>query len=256
MHTMSQPDPIGKYFAGSVGVHAAVIAILLLSGYLKFTKTPHGDQEKLPTGSVGISLIKTIPVPQTEAPENPLSNDTDAVTPQAPTPVKMKAQVQAPEPKAIQIPDKVKRKISQKEQAASTYRPPIQAYRPNQVYSQAPQAASSPMYGMQGTSGIDVGTASVLGVRCGAYANIMRDSIAAKWNRADVNATPSQKAAVSFAIAKNGSVSGVRLSHDSGNLLLNLSAQRAVLDSNPLPAITAPCDRNEATVELWFQLQH
>jgi TonB family protein len=255
MHTMPQPDPIGKYFAGSVGVHAAVIAILLLSGYLKFTKSSWGS-EKLSTGSVGVSIIKTIPLPQKEAPENPLANDTDAVTPQAPTPVRMKAQVQVPEPKAIQIPDKVKRRISPKEQAASAYRPPVETYRPNQVYSHAPQATSSPMYGLQGTSGIDVGQASVLGARCGAYANIMRDSIAAKWNRADVNATPSQKAGISFTIAKSGSVSGVKLSSPSGNFLLDQSAQRAVLDSNPLPAITPPCDRNEATVELWFQLQH
>jgi TonB family protein len=109
---------------------------------------------------------------------------------------------------------------------------------------------------MQGASGVDVGAASVLGDKCGAYADIMRDKIAGKWNRADVNAAPSQKAGVTFTIAKNGSVSGVKLSHTSGSFLLDQSAQRAVLDANPLPALLAPCDRNEATVELWFQLQH
>jgi len=251
---MPQRDPIGKYFAGSVGVHAAVIALLLLSGYLKFTKTTWGSQ-KVSTGSVGVSIVKTIPLPQKEAPENPLANDTDSVTPQAPAPVKMKAQVQAPEPKAIAIPDKIQRKVSPKQQA-STYRPPVEDYRPNQVYSQTPQATSSKLYGMQGTSGIDVGAASVLGDKCGAYADIMRDKIAGKWNRADVNATPSQNAGVIFTIAKNGSVSGVKLSHPSGSFLLDQSALRAVYDANPLPPLTAPCDRNEATVELRFQLQH
>ena len=255
MHTMPQPDPIGKYFAGSVGVHAAVIALLLFSGYLKFTKSTWGS-EKVSTGSVGVNIVKTIPLPQPEAPENPLANDTDSITPQAPAPVKMKAQVPVPEPKAIQIPDKVKRKISPKQQSASAYRPKAEEYRPNQVYSHTPQATSSPLYGMQGSSGIDMGKASVLGDKCGAYADIMRDKIAGKWNRADVNATPSQKAGVSFTIAKNGSVSGVRLSSPSGNFLLDQSAQRAVLDANPLPPLTAPCDRNDATVELWFQLQH
>src|SRR5580658_8445289 len=131
MHTMPQPDPIGKYFAGSVGVHAALIALLLLSGYLKFTKSTWGS-EKVSTGSVGISIIKTIPVPQKEAPENPLANDTDSVTPQAPAPVKMQAQVKAPEPKAIALPDKVQKKISPKPQSASAYRPPVQEYRANQ----------------------------------------------------------------------------------------------------------------------------
>ena len=255
MHTMPQPDPIGKYFAGSVGVHAAVIALLLLSGYLKFTKNTWGS-DKVSTGSVGISIVKTIPIPQKEAPENPLANDTDSVTPQAPAPVKMQAQVTAPEPKAIALPDKVQPKVSPKPQSASAYRPKAEEYRANQVYSQTPQAASSKMYGLQGTSGIDVGAASVLGDKCGAYADIMRDRIAGKWNRADVNATPSQKAGITFTIAKSGSVSDVKLSHPSGNILLDQSAQRAVYDANPLPALTAPCDRNEATVELWFQLQH
>jgi periplasmic protein TonB len=255
MHTMSQSDSIGKYFAGSVGVHAALITLLVFSGYLKFTKNTWGS-EKVSTGSVGVSIVKTIPLPQKEAPENPLSNDTDSVTPQAPTPVKMKAQVQAPEPKAIAIPDKIQRKVSVKQQTATADRPKLEAYRPNQVYSQTPQATSSKMYAMQGTSGIDVGEASVLGAKCGAYANIMRDNIAGKWNRADVNVTPSQKAGITFTIAKNGSISGVKLSNPSGNFLLDQSAQRAVLDSNPLPPLMPPCDRNEATVQLWFQLQH
>jgi protein TonB len=255
MHTMSQPDPIGKYFAGSVGVHAALIALAAFSGYLKFTKNTWGS-EKVSTGSVGINIVKTIPLPRPDAPENPLANDTDSNTPQAPAPVKMKAQVKAPEPKAIAIPDKIQRKVSPKQQSASAYRPKVEEYRPNQVYSQTPQATSSKLLGMQGASGVDVGAASVLGDKCGAYADIMRDKIAGKWNRADVNAAPSQKAGVTFTIAKNGSVSGVKLSHTSGSFLLDQSAQRAVLDANPLPALLAPCDRNEATVELWFQLQH
>ena len=63
MHTMSQPDPIGKYFAGSVGVHAALIALAAFSGYLKFTKNTWGS-EKVSTGSVGINIVKTIPLPR------------------------------------------------------------------------------------------------------------------------------------------------------------------------------------------------
>jgi protein TonB len=95
----------------------------------------------------------------------------------------------------------------------------------------------------------------VLGTQCGAYTNVMRNLIAGKWNRADVNASPSQKAGVSFTISRNGSVSDVKISHSSGSLLLDTSALRAVLDSNPLPKLESPCDRKEATVELWFQLK-
>jgi periplasmic protein TonB len=255
MHTMPQPDPIGKYLAGSIGFHAGIIALLVFSGAWKFTKNNWGSQQ-VSTGSVGISIVKTIPLPRKEAPENPLANDTDSDTPQAPAPVKMQAQVKAPEPKAIAIPEKVQRKVSPKQQSVSTYRPPAEEYRPNQVYSQTPQATSSKMYGMQGTAGIDVGPASVLGDKCGPYADVMRNLIAGKWNRADVNAAPTQMAAVTFTIAKNGAISNPKVSHPSGSYLLDTSALRAVLDSNPLPPLTAPCDRNEATVELRFQLQH
>jgi protein TonB len=253
MYTMSQPDPLGKYLAGSLGLHAAVIALLVLAGFWKFTKSSWGS-EHVSTGAVGISVVKTIPIPRRDAPENPLANDTESNLPQAPAPVKMQAQVKVPEPKAIPIPEKVQRKVSPKEESRVKFRP-AQAYVPNQLYSQTPQATSSKLYGMQGAAGIDVGPASMLGARCGTYADLMTDRISAKWNRADVNAQPSQMSAVTFTIAQNGTVSNVKLSHPSGSLLLDASAQRAVLDANPLPPITPPCDRTEATVELRFQLK-
>jgi protein TonB len=252
---MPQPDPFGKYLAGSIGVHVAIFVLLVTSGLWKFTKDNWGSQQ-VSTGSVGISIVKTIPLPRREAPENPLANDSNSDTPQAPAPVKTQAQVKAPDPKAIAIPEKIQRKVSPKQQSVSAYRPKSEEYHPNQVYSQTPQALSSKMYGMQGTAGIDVGPASVLGDKCGAYADVMRNLIAGKWNKADVNAAPTQKTAITFVIARNGAVSNAKISHPSGSYLLDTSAQRAVLDSNPLPALVAPCDRKEATVELWFQLQH
>jgi len=251
---MPESDPIGRYFAGSVGLHAAIIALLILSGLWKFSKRSWGS-EHVSTGSVGISVVKTIPIPRKEAPDKPLANDTDSNTPQAPAPVKRQPQVKAPEAKAIPIPQKIQRKVSPKAESRTAYRPLAQAYIPNQVYSQTPQAASAKMYAMQGSSGIDVGPATVLGDRCAAYADLMRDRISSKWNKADVSALPSQVAAVTFTIARNGSVTNEKISRASGSLLLDNSALRAVLDANPLPPLSAPCDLVEATVELRFQLK-
>ena len=252
MHTMPQPDPLGKYLAGSVGLHAAVIAALVLSGMWKASQTSWGS-EHASSGSVGVSMVKSIPIPHEPAPDNPLANDSKSNVPQAPAPVKMQAQVKAPEPTAIAIPDKV-RKVSPKEQSASTFRPTAH-YNANQVYSQAPQAASSKMYGVQGSAGVDLGPASVFGYKFGAYANAMRDAITSKWNTADVRATPSQVASVTFTIARNGTISDVRISQRSGNILLDTSAQRAVMDASPLGPLPADFPRNEATVELRFQLK-
>jgi outer membrane biosynthesis protein TonB len=47
----------------------------------------------------------------------------------------------------------------------------------------------------------------------------------------------------------------VQVSQPSGDYLLDTSAKRAVLDANPLPALPPQFDRNDATVELWFQLK-
>jgi protein TonB len=169
--------------------------------------------------------------------------------------LKTAPQVKAPEPKAIPIPDKIPQKVSPKVQSHTVYRPPAAEYNANQVYSTAPQAASSKLYGTQGAAGIDIGPASVLGFKFGAYVDLMRSKISGKWNTADVRATPKQRAGITFTIARNGSVSNVRISTPSGSFDLDASAQRAVLDASPLPALPGGFDRSEATVELWFQLK-
>lgn len=250
---MPQPDPLGKYFAGSLGVHAAVVGLVVLSGVWKLSSRNWGA-EHASSGSVGVTMVSSIPIPQREAPENPLANDSESNVPQAPAPVKLQAQVKAPEEKAIPIPDKT-RKISPKMQSQSAYRPPTQEYRPNQVYSQTPQAVSSKMYGVQGAAGSDIGVQSVLGFKWGWYVDLMRTRIAAKWNTADVRALAAQTAGITFTIARNGSITNVKVSHPSGSFDLDTSAQRAVLDASPLPALPTDFDKSDATVELSFQLK-
>jgi protein TonB len=94
-----------------------------------------------------------------------------------------------------------------------------------------------------------------LGTRFGAYEALMRDRISQHWNTASVHSLPSQRCAVSFTIARNGTVSNVQVTQPSGDYLLDTSAKRAVLDANPLPALPPQFERNDATVELWFQLK-
>jgi TonB family protein len=50
-------------------------------------------------------------------------------------------------------------------------------------------------------------------------------------------------------------VTNVHISQPSGVYLLDTSAERAVLDTNPLPALPPEFPRNDATVELFFQLR-
>src|SRR5580658_5280893 len=248
-------DPMGKAFTGSLITHGVVIGLLTMSGLFHLTNDHFGDPTAS-SGSVGVNMVKTIPIPQREAPLNRLANDTTSVVPQAPEQMKLQKQVKAEPEKAIEIPDKTAKpkKLSPQQQVRDLLRPP-EPYKNNQVFSHTPQAASSPMYGIQGSNGIDIGPASVLGTRFGAYADLIRDRIAQHWNTASVHSSPSQKCAISFTIARNGMVTNVQISQPSGDYLLDTSAKRAVLDTNPLPALPPEFPRNDATVELFFQLR-
>jgi len=255
-HPGVPPDPVGRAFAGSLVTHGIVAAILLASGLLHLRKNDFGSPNTS-SGSVGVDIVKSIPIPRREGPLNPLANDTTSVVPQAPEPVvKVEKQVKAQPENAIPIPDKIdkKRKVVAEPKVQSLFRPP-EPYKSNQVYSNVPQAAVSPMYGMKGSNGIDLAPESVLGNRFGAYTNLMRDRIAQHWNRSNLHSLPSQKCAVSFTIARSGTVTNVHVSQPSGDSLLNTSAERAVLDANPLPSLPPQFPGNEVTVEVWFQLQ-
>jgi protein TonB len=249
-----QQDPLQKAFAGSLVTHGILVAMMAFSGFLHLSS--NWGTNRANTGSVGVTLVKTIPMPRREAPVNPLANDSESKIPEAPAPVKFRKQVLEQPKDAIAIPDKVvkKRKPSVEPQSSNPFRPPAD-YKPNQIASHIPQAASSAIYGTQGAWGIDVGQASVLGSRFGAYVDLMRDRISQHWVRADLHALPTQKCMVSFTIARDGTVSNVQISQPSGNYLLDTSAKRAVMDASPLPQLPREFTRNEATVELGFQLQ-
>jgi protein TonB len=247
-------DPMGKSFTGSLIAHGVVIALVMTTGLFKLSHDHFGDPTPS-SGSVGVDIVKTIPIPQRQAPKNPLANDSTSVVPQQPAPVKYQKQVKPEPEKAIEIPDKTPKpkKLSPEKQVRDVYKPP-EPYKSNQVFSNTPQAANSPMFGMKGAAGIDFGQASVFGERFGAYANLVRDQLAQHWNQANLHTAPGQICKVSFTIGRNGSVTNVQITQKSGEYLLDTSAQRAVLDSNPMPSLPPDFPRNEATVEFSFHV--
>jgi protein TonB len=252
---MDEREPLGKAFIGSLATHAGIVAAVLAMGY--FHLTDNWGSEHASSGSVGVSMVKTIPIPRNEGPKNPLANDTHNIVPQKVEPVaKPKPEVKMPDPKAIALPDRVEKpKKPTPKQEAKAFAPQVATYQPNQVYSKTAQAMNSPLYGMQGAGGIDIGPASVLGDRFGAYVDLMRRRISDKWNTADVRATPSQKCAISFVIARDGTVSNVQVATPSGSYLLDNSAKRAVIDASPLPGLPAQYNGSTVPVTLWFQLR-
>jgi TonB family protein len=132
----------------------------------------------------------------------------------------------------------------------------IREPRPNQVYSSTGQAATSPMFSQApGGGGVGSGSTSPFGNRFGYYEQLLRDRVARNWRSQDLDSTVRNPVVVTFDILRSGNVQNVRVTRSSGNFAMDQSAQRAILLSNPFPALPAQYERDSATIEFWFRLE-
>ena len=112
------------------------------------------------------------------------------------------------------------------------------------------------MFQKAGSGGVGVGPNSVFGTRFGAYADRVVQLVSEKWQTNGLGGMHSAPTViVTFDILRDGSVRNVQIAQRSGNGTLDTSVQRAVIDAAPFPPLPQGYDRNEATVELRFQLQ-
>jgi TonB family protein len=247
--TLDHRPSLGKPLFGSLAIHSAVVASFLVVWTFHKSIPEFGD-EKLSHGTVGVNVVKTIPIPSKVGRVNRLANDTDSVVPQAPPQKQEVKKVVAPDPKAIPIPGKPMK--PQPQQIKQLYKP--EPVKPNQLYSRTPEALKSPQIGMQGNEGIGVGPNSVIGQRFGYYVDLMRSQIARHWSTAGL-ANDSRHVTITFTILKDGTVENAKVAQPSGNYTLDNAALRAVLDSNPLPPLPQGYDKDSAPVELMFQVK-
>ena len=255
---LDQRDPLSKPLTGSLLFHGGILAFILVSPHL-LPKTILLGSPTHNSGSIGVEIVKKIPIPQREGPENRVANDTQSTVPQKPEPrvaPKPVAKEKAPPQNAIAIPSKVKDKHKRFEKA-ETSNPflPKDPYKPNQLFSETAQAMKSTEFGIQGTNGIGVGPANPFGEQYGWYAQQIFDRVGQKWNRADVAARPNAHAIVRFTLLRDGTVQNVKLLQPSGSYTLDTSAQRAVLDAVPLPQFPRGFPYNSISVDLNFELQ-
>jgi TonB family protein len=249
---LDQRQPLSKPLAGSVMAHAAVAGAFLLSYVLKPPVETFGEKTAS-SGSVGVNITKTIPIPQREGRVNKLAHNTESVVPQAPPKKQEVRNAPPPDPRAIPIPTNNPLKRTAPQTATrDIYKP--QPLRPNQVYSSTPESLKSPNFAMKGAGGVGVGENTTLGTHFGYYVNLMRDQIAKKWNTGGMT-NDGRKVLLTFSILRDGTVEGVRVATPSGNYALDTSAQRAVLEASPLPQLPQGYTQNSAQVELWFQVK-
>ncbi|MGB9456206.1 MAG: TonB family protein [Bryobacteraceae bacterium] len=252
---LDQPDRLAPWFLGSLGFHVGLVVALLSYGVLFRQRV---EQWGSPTGgrvgAVAVNPVARIPLPAREAAENPVANQTES---QVPTPPKPKpqprARVEEPEPDAIPLKGRNLQKHLAESAAPNKFREQ-QRDRPNQIYSEAGQRLSSPMYGLQGGGGVGVGDNSPFGMQFGWYAKLIVDQVGRAWRTSDLR-NVTQTAAVTFVLNRDGSVSHVRITEPSGNATLDFSAQRAIWDASPFPPLPPQYPRRDAEVELRFSLK-
>lgn len=250
---LDERESLRRPFVQSIALHLTVAALLVLStiSYQRSHET-WGSARTMGGDAVAVNAVKNIPLPARTGHINPVANDTESQVPQQPKP-EPKTQVKAPEPKAIPLKSKFV-KEQPRPQSPQRYQaaPPL----PNQVYTSQAPAAVTPMFQKPGSGNVGVGQNSTLGNRFGAYADLVVQRVTEKWQTTGLAGLHSAPIViVTFEILRDGSVRNVQLAQRSGNSTLDYSAQRAVMEAAPFPPLPPGYDRNEASVELNFQLQ-
>ncbi|HWB86820.1 MAG TPA: TonB family protein [Bryobacteraceae bacterium] len=256
---LDEPERLRRWLFSSVVLHLAVagglVAYAVVGGGVHET---FGEKNGGGLGSVTVSVVPQIPLPQRSGRPNPVASDTKSVVPTPPPKVKQQPRVKPPEPDAIPL----KSRNAQKKPAPAQSNPnkfrAQQHDLPNQLYSDAGTAVVSPMYQMPGGGGVGIGSNSPFGSRLGWYANLLLQQVGRHWNTGDVDARirTAPAVVVTFTIMRDGSVppGSVRVVQRSGIPALDFSAQRAVLDASPFPALPSEFTRNQADVEFKFVL--
>ena len=257
---LDQPEPLGKWLAGSMLLHVTVAAALLAHNFIGRSRIQMGDPNGGGFGAVAVNTVASIPLPAKTGPVNPVANDTKSFVPTPPPKAKAKPQPKLPPPDAdaIAIGKLWKNRPKEAAPPANKFREQ-QKYNENQLYSAAGQAVNTPMYGRTGAGGVGIGNSSPFGSQFGYYANILQQTVARNWKTGGIDPRISAAPAVTvkFTIQRDGSVApgSVEIRQRSGIAPLDYSAQRAVLDSAPFPPLPQGFPRSSADVELTFELR-
>ena len=254
---LDEPEPLKRPLVGSLALHSSVAAAMILTSITSGHRDYWGDATPGGGSSMVVNVVGQVPLPSRGGIVNPVANDTKSEVPEPKPDTVKRTKVLEPEPDAIPLQSRhAPKKLSRRETSINTYRAK-QIDNPNQLYSQEGQALVTPMVGMAGSGGVGVGHGSPLGDRFGYYVDMLKQRVGEKWRTSDVDPRirSAPPAIVTFTIRRDGSILRVRVEQTSGNFALDASAQRAIADAAPFPPLPAAFDKNEVSIEFWFQLQ-
>ncbi len=261
---LDHKEPLGRSFAGSLVLHISLAAAIVGYGVIRgSSKENWGDANGGGMGSVAVNVVSAIRLPTPTGPTNPVANDTESHVPEAKPKPLPKVKPRPPDADAIPLKSRNAAKKEPKH-VARDYSPPNkfreqQIDRPNQIYSTQGQQVNTDLYAMSGAGGVGIGTDSPIGTRFGYYATIIRTKVAQNWHtgQVDPRLASAPEVVVRFTLLRDGSVvaSSVKVVQSSGNIPLDLSAQRAILDASPFGQLPQQYEKNEADLELHFILR-
>ena len=118
----------------------------------------------------------------------------------------------------------------------------------------APTMSYTQMVTSAGSGGVAMGAGNSFGQRYAWYVSSMRARISANWLLATVspNIVSAPRAYLTFEILRDGTVSNVQITQSSGIAEVDRSALRAILASNPLPALPSDYAGGSVRVEFYF----
>jgi TonB family protein len=256
---LDERDSLKRPFTFSLGLHLGVAAALTLATVAGVGKHEQwGDpNSRGGGGAFSVTAVHSIQLPGRTGPLNRVASDTESSIPEpVEKETRQKTSVKERED-GVPLKSKAKRRVSTEEHWQPSRRD-YRAYDPNQVYSRGGQAATSPLFGQApGSGGVGVGNGAPFGTRFGFYAVLLRDRVAQHWRTEQVDARirTLPPAVVQFEIMRDGRVRSVRVVQSSGNVALDYSAQRAITEASPLPALPAGYSGNSAIIEFWFELK-
>jgi TonB family protein len=246
-----EPDGLRRMLTISLAVHAVAITALVLlpTAWISYKdRTPKvvmtitlggnapgpytGGMETL--GGRPVQEVAPLPkVPQSVRP--PAEKTPDMTVPERRTPVK-------PRPEVKTAPEKLQ----------SWNRAPITGEKLQPGTSVAQTGATGQGFGLSTGGGGTGGFLDVQDFCCPDYVATMVQLIRANWDgRQEV---PGQTM-IRFTIQRNGLITDVQLEKSSGYAALDLTAQRAVIDTRQLPPLPTQFPNPSLTVHLNFQYQ-
>jgi protein TonB len=247
------PDPVMAPATGSVMLHLALAGAVLFYGVLGgfFHRNMWGSPGA--GGSIQVNLVSSaLPLPSNQpVNQNVLSTETPSQAPAPPTP---KAK-QAEDDTAIPIAGKQRK---QEHETAPKTPPKQQQPTPTNKAAYGEQAGSSIPRATQPS--LSTGPTSVtngdFGSRFGWYVEGISRKMSANWYKALVDqSTPrGARAYIDFTIARDGSVTTVRLDRSSGSPTLDSSCQRAAQRADNFGSL--PAGYNQSTLLVSYYCEY